>query len=1005
MKRGKRLSVSLEEQKSALESYKHLFKTDTIPNSESQVYKNVSRTLHLRISPKALYLSVKRNFHYFFQENVVCSDVGKCENDIRTDSSSTSSNESNVSTDSTNLESDICTFDIELKDWDLVKPIEYMRKRYDPLKCSYRHYKRKSLPTRKWTNIFSEFIWKNTSNKCVWVYKDNLAKDDYTVKLNGSCKVCGAKLQINTEKLESTIRIYCHMSNVDNKQDHGDIKNRLTSHKKKEIAIKLENEFPIVLRNKMINKHVKDTETQEPPFIPKLKSLQNIRNQNFSQYYHKIVIVSLWIMTLTEPFKTIIRKFSVFPFIVYYWTQLQLDIYKSMASQSYTVLSIDATGSIFKNIIPPIELDKSYKPKHLFLYIVLMKIKNGSVPLCQMISETHTLDSIYDWLRTWIKNMKNKPDEVVSDDSSALIGAITRAFTRFDSLKDYLKQCFLILESGKGDLPECFIRLDTSHWVKNLYGLNCFKFVDKRVKDYYVKYLLILKSCCNYREAKQIIINLVIVALHRFDSLHQNNDKSRCAIAKEELKEMAKYVQNMEILTDPEENGDKAFNLDDIETEDFSIISWFDKIVATEKLHSDISDETDHDNLHYLPSFIDSLRKIIAKIPLWTNVMVQYFKSPYQTATSSNIESYFKNIKTLLLNNRKGLLKVDDFIKRHIDYLSGELKTAKCIYSSAETESPNPKNEAIKPVIKEEFTQESIFANEPIPIENWRNKAYNNVPLSLRDKTEPKKRSHKVDLLPNGSISNSGVDNIVVKNTCAFDSIAQAFVVACLNSQLFFDLIRSEKCDFFKLICHMVQKDYNVNILKLRTNIVSQHYPSIKNGNLTLIDCICNVTYILEKILFGEIYSTCTTKTCDACDHSFQRYSAILSLNVVILADKGLLALEESASSMIKEEISPCNNNLCNGNTTLRCKTSDYAIFFELDENLVIKDIPTEINLQNKSFTLTNVIEYIPGGNGHYRAHCKLNEKWEQFDDMTKKVTRSTTTKTITCHLLMYIRV
>lgn len=46
----------------------------------------------------------------------------------------------------------------------------------------------------------------------------------------------------------------------------------------------------------------------------------------------------------------------------------------------------------------------------------------SSVPVAQLISDSHTLETIFKWLNIWNKN-KTIPNEVVVDDSAALIGA------------------------------------------------------------------------------------------------------------------------------------------------------------------------------------------------------------------------------------------------------------------------------------------------------------------------------------------------------------------------------------------------------------------------------------------------------------------------------------------------------------------------------------------------------------------------------------------------------
>lgn len=57
--------------------------------------------------------------------------------------------------------------------------------------------------------------------------------------------------------------------------------------------------------------------------------------------------------------------------------------------------------------------------------------------------------------------------------------------------------------------------------------------------------------------------------------------------------------------------------------------------------------------------------------------MCQFYKQNSGIPSSSNMESYFINIKKLLGSKSK-LLRVDDFIIKHVEYLSGEIKSAIC---------------------------------------------------------------------------------------------------------------------------------------------------------------------------------------------------------------------------------------------------------------------------------------------------------------------------------------
>lgn len=55
--------------------------------------------------------------------------------------------------------------------------------------------------------------------------------------------------------------------------------------------------------------------------------------------------------------------------------------------------------------------------------------------------------------------------------------------------------------------------------------------------------------------------------------------------------------------------------------------------------------------------------------------MMHHFNSTNSCPTSSGCEAEFKNIKTLLFRNRRGI-RIDSFVQTHIQHLNGQLKLA-----------------------------------------------------------------------------------------------------------------------------------------------------------------------------------------------------------------------------------------------------------------------------------------------------------------------------------------
>ena len=60
-------------------------------------------------------------------------------------------------------------------------------------------------------------------------------------------------------------------------------------------------------------------------------------------------------------------------------------------------------------------------------------------------------------------------------------------------------------------------------------------------------------------------------------------------------------------------------------------------------------------------------------MPLWTNIYKDEFGYSRVPASSASVESKFNKLKSFLLKNCP-LMRVDSFVKTHVDYLRGVIK-------------------------------------------------------------------------------------------------------------------------------------------------------------------------------------------------------------------------------------------------------------------------------------------------------------------------------------------
>lgn len=82
----------------------------------------------------------------------------------------------------------------------------------------------------------------------------------------------------------------------------------------------------------------------------------------------------------------------------------------------------------------------------------------------------------------------------------------------------------------------------------------------------------------------------------------------------------------------------------------------------------------DRDNAHYFPHLAERLLKDINMFPLWANVCRDDFGYGRVPASSAPVEGEFNKLKNNILKNYNFPIRVDEFLKIHLDFLHGKLK-------------------------------------------------------------------------------------------------------------------------------------------------------------------------------------------------------------------------------------------------------------------------------------------------------------------------------------------
>lgn len=137
-------------------------------------------------------------------------------------------------------------------------------------------------------------------------------------------------------------------------------------------------------------------------------------------------------------------------------------------------------------------------------------------------------------------------------------------------------------------------------------------------------------------------------------------------------------------------------NFDDInENQDNEWSEWGAQIYK--EVENNVKEVGDCDNAYYLPLLAERLLKDINVFPLWSCVSRNDFGYGQMPASSAAVKGEFNKLKNNILKIYTLPMRVDEFLKIHLDYLHGKLKIVDArentMISKNETNIDTHKNE------------------------------------------------------------------------------------------------------------------------------------------------------------------------------------------------------------------------------------------------------------------------------------------------------------------------
>lgn len=303
------------------------------------------------------------------------------------------------------------------------------------------------------------------------------------------------------------------------------------------------------------------------------------------------------------------------------------------------------------------------------------------------------------------------------------------------------------------------------------------------------------------------------------------------------------------------------------------------------------------------------------------------------------------------------------------------------------------------------FNKDSIFADQPSYIENWKGQA-------IISKT---KRMPKITFMKNGNLCNSlYIDSqyVDVKNTCAFDSVMHLLCTGYNNNSNIKHLVASSDEDLIPQYLHRLS-DTDSNdeeMYVLRAKIIKRYLqrpPHVLENHITF-NCESNATTIFERFPLQYFKSAVFTKQCSnlyCSSNRITRNITFLSLNLDFIKLFGISCLEEAI--FLDEDTRKCS--YCEDQAVSNYEISK-VISFDLngtDEHFLC-DVPHTITVKTKIYTCVGAIEFIPPlfnvGIGHYKCHSLINDKFVCYDDNSCKIAESTK-NSMFFHVITYVLV
>ena len=369
-----------------------------------------------------------------------------------------------------------------------------------------------------------------------------------------------------------------------------------------------------------------------------------------------------------------IQKICISPFYVLYWNINSLQYYHDFSKSQ--ILFWDATGSLIK----------TGKNEKSFLYYELaiknLNEKQAAIPLTAMVSNSHSLPTILDWIRNFIhaekkkfgyKNFIKYPKLIISDQSMVLILAALKEWND-ESLDDFLLRAYMIVtgKANKHETEKTLVHLCKSHYLNTTKRFLKKKEVSSKKISFCLYTIGLLMSCENLQDFRELVFDICVTMSSKYinntnqvfitrliNKINSFSSSSECQIDVSENISLEELNPNK--LTEEEyviQNPSSPFKLLAHQINDLAL------------KHQGNQESSEHANDHNCTVFLQYLlNKALPLYPLWSSILLgdlSRFNLLYtrntvaETLTNSYIENRFRQLKHIELNGRSKH-RIDEF--------------------------------------------------------------------------------------------------------------------------------------------------------------------------------------------------------------------------------------------------------------------------------------------------------------------------------------------------------